>query len=219
VTSPRTWLGGRALHLYSQITRATARYQLLNKETLDALDGAGRPAIWTSWHGATMMIAGYFFRHRAEAISDMLIIIPDDWRGETLAEWIRIAGASSFAVSMEEESLVAARRFLQLIRLVREGKSVYMTPDGPDGPSGVPKPGISFLAAKSGAAVLPVGVYTPTRYQLRRWDRYSLPLPYSRITIFFGEPLTVTRHEDVDAAGKRITAAINRAMAEAQARY
>jgi lysophospholipid acyltransferase (LPLAT)-like uncharacterized protein len=219
VTSLRTRLGGGALHLVSQVIRATARYQLLNRENLDALEATGRPVIWTSWHGATMMMASYFFRHRAEAISDMLIIIPDDWRGETLAEWIRIGGATSFAVSMEEESLVAARRFLQLIRLVREGRSIYINPDGPYGPSGVPKPGVSFLAARSGAAVLPVGMYTPARYQLRRWDRYSLPFPFSRITVFFGEPLTVARHEDIEAAGKRIAAAINQAMAEAEARY
>jgi lysophospholipid acyltransferase (LPLAT)-like uncharacterized protein len=219
VTSPRTRLGGRALYLYSQIVRATARYQLLNREILDALDAAGRPVIWTSWHGATMMIAGYFFRHRVEAISDMLIIIPDDWRGETLAEWIRLGGARSFAVSMEEDSLVAARRFLQLIRLVREGKSVYINPDGPYGPSGVPKAGISFLAARSGAAVLPVGMHTSTRYRLRRWDRYSLPVPYSRITAFLGEPLFVGRDVDIEAAGKRIATAINQAVAQAEERH
>jgi lysophospholipid acyltransferase (LPLAT)-like uncharacterized protein len=166
-----------------------------------------------------MMIAGYFFRHRVETISDMLIIIPDDWRGKTLAEWIRIGGARSFAVSMEENSLVAARRFLQLIRLVKQGKSVYINPDGPYGPSGVPKPGVSFLAARSGAAVLPVGMHTSARYQLRRWDRYSLPFPYSRITVFFGEPFVVGRDEDLQAAGKRIAAAIDGAMAQAEARH
>jgi len=219
VTGPRTWFGGRALHLYSQLTRATARYQFPNQENLDALDASGRPVIWTTWHGATMMMAGFFFRHRAGTISDLLLIIPDDWRGETLAEWARINGATSFAVSMEEGSLVAARRFLQLIRLVREGKSVYINPDGPYGPSQVPKPGVSFLAARSGAAVLPVGIYTATRYQLRRWDRYSLPLPCSRITVYFGDPLTVARHEEIESAGNRVAAAIDHAMAQARARH
>ncbi len=219
MTTLRTWIGGRGLYLVSQIIRATARFHLVNQDRLDALDTAGRPVIWTSWHGTTMMTASYFFRLRAQEIPDMLLIIPDDWRGDSLAEWARLSHATSFAVSMEEDSLVAARRFLQLIRLVRDGRSIYINPDGPYGPSRVPKPGISFLAARSGASVLPLGVYTPTRYQLPRWDRYSLPFPFSRITLFFGEPLTIARHEDITAAGERIAAAINHAMAEAEARH
>ncbi len=215
----RSWISARGLFIYSQIVRRTARYRLLGVERLNELDAAGRPAIWTTWHGGTMMMAGYYFRHFEGAESSMVGIVPDDWRGETLAEWARISRIRVFRVSMEEDSLVAARRFLELVREVKGGKSTYLNPDGPDGPSGVPKPGVSFLAGRSGAAVLPVGVYTATRYQLRRWDRYSLPFPYSRITIYFGEPLTVTRREDTEAAGERIATAINQAMAEAEARH
>ena len=220
MTTWQNWLGGRGLYLYSQIVRHTARYHVLGKENLDALDAAGRPAIWTSWHGVTMMLAGYFFHHFNGAEANILIILPDDWRGETLAEWIRISGGTTgFAVSMDENSLVAARRFLQLVREVKKGKSAYLNPDGPYGPSGVPKPGLAFLASRSGAAVLPMGLYTPNRVQLKRWDRYSLPFPFSRITLLFGEPLTIAPNEDTGAAGERIATAINQAMAEAEARH
>ena len=219
MTTWQNWLGGRGLYLYSQIVRHTARYHLLGKENLDTLDAAGRPAIWTSWHGVTMMISGFLLPHFAGATSYGIIIVPDDWRGDTLAEWIRISGASSLAVSMQENSLVAARRFLRLVREIKKGKSAYLNPDGPDGPSGVPKPGLAFLASRSGAAVLPAGVYTPNRVQLRRWDHYSLPFPFCQITLLFGEPLTIAPDEDTGAAGERIAAAINQAMAEAEARH
>jgi len=211
----RSWISARGLFIYSQIIRRTARYRLIGVERLNELEAAGRPAIWTTWHGGTMMMAGYYFRRE----SSMVGIVPDDWRGETLAEWARISGNRAFRVSMEEDSLVAARRFLELVREIKGGMSTYINPDGPDGPSGVPKPGVSFLAGRSGAAVLPLGVYTATRYRLRRWDRYSLPSPFSRITIYFGEPLTVDRSEDVGAAGERIATAINHAMVEAEARH
>ncbi len=219
MSNARAWIGGRGLYLYSQIVRYTTRYHILGKEHLDALDAAGRPAIWTSWHGVTMMVSGYLFHHFTGNESNMLIILPDDWRGDTLAEWIRISGGTSFAVSMEENSLVAARRFLQLVREAKKGKSTYLNPDGPDGPSGIPKPGLAFLASRSGAAILPMGLYTPSRMQLSRWDRYSLPFPFSRITLLFGEPLTIGPDEDPTAAGDRIAAAINKAMAEAKARH
>ena len=146
-------------------------------------------------------------------------MVPDDWRGETLAEWGRLMGTRAFAVSMKEESLVAARRLLELVQKLKNGASTYINPDGPDGPPDVPKPGVSFLASRSGVAVLPLGVYTSARFQLRRWDRYIIPFPFSRITVVFGEPLTVGRKEDISAAGGRIAAAINQAMAEAEMRH
>ena len=215
----RSWISARGLYIYSQTIRRTARYQTVAEGHLDELEAAGQPAIWTTWHGGTMMVSGYFFRRYAGNESSMRMIVPDDWRGETLAEWARISGTRAFRVSMEEESLVAARRFLKLVQEVKGGKSAYINPDGPDGPSGVTKPGLTFLAARSGAVVLPLGVYTRTRYQLRRWDSYSVPAPFSRITIYFGEPLRVTRSEDAATAGERIAAAINRAMAEAEAHH
>jgi len=217
--SPGSWLNGRSLYLCSQLVARTARYRLFEPERVQALEAAGRPIIWTSWHGETMALAGYLMHHYAGAGPRVRFIVPDDWRGETLSEWARLLGATTFTISMKEESLVAARRLLQLVRLIKGGANAFINPDGPSGPSGVPKPGVAFLASKSGAAVLPVGVYTHTRYQLRRWDRYSIPLPFSRITIVFGEPLTVARKEDIQGACDRIAAGINQAMAEAKERH
>jgi lysophospholipid acyltransferase (LPLAT)-like uncharacterized protein len=212
----RVWLGSRGLYLFSQVVRRTARYEVTNRDTLDELENTGRPIIFTSWHGTTMMIAGYLIGRLGRRTSNMLLIVPDDWRGETLGEWARLFGAQSFAVGMEDTSLNGARHLLQMARRLRRGMVALINPDGPDGPPGVPKPGISFLAGRSGAAVLPLGLTTSTRYQLSRWDRYSVPYPFSRITMVVGEPLTIGRREPTESAGGRIAAAINKAMAEAE---
>jgi len=210
------WFGARGLHLYSWVMTRTARYQIVGQAHLEALLESGRPTIWTSWHGMTMMMAGYALQRQAGVVDDIHLIIPDDWRGEALLGWANLAGAKALTISLDEGSLVAARRLIELVKQLKQGKQVYMNPDGPDGPAGVPKAGISFLAARSGAAVLPVGLYTKTRYELRRWDRYSLPFPYSRITLVIGEPLTIGRKEETETAGKRIAAAINQVLAEAK---
>jgi lysophospholipid acyltransferase (LPLAT)-like uncharacterized protein len=216
---PHYWISARGLYLYARMVQATARYQLSGEAHLDALLESGQPFIAASWHGVTMMAVGYVLRKFAGAQSRLQSIVPDDWRGVILAEYARLHGIKTFAVSMEEESLVAARRFLQLVQHLKSGMNGFIFPDGPDGPSGIPKPGVAFLARKSGAPILPYGVYTPSRYQLRRWDRYSLPFPFSRITISLGEPLFVGRDEDTETTCHRIAAAINQAMAEAQARH
>ena len=217
--TPRSWIGARAPFSLSQIVRYTARYQFYGKEHLSRLEEEGRSVIWTTWHGNTMLLAGYLFRHYTGRKVSLLCIVPDDWRGETLAEWVRLGGTQAFTISMEESSLVAARRLLHLARQLKKGWNVYINPDGPDGPSRVPKAGISFLAGRSGAAVLPVGAFAQARYQLNRWDHYSVPFPFSRITVVFGEPLYVESRAEVEHSGARIAEAINQAMAKAEERH
>jgi lysophospholipid acyltransferase (LPLAT)-like uncharacterized protein len=214
--NPRVWLSARGLYLYSQVVRITARYEIVDGHHLDDLERSGRPIIFTSWHGTAMMIAGCLIGRLSRGISNVLVIVPDDWRGETLSEWARLLGARAFAVGMEDQTLSGARRFLQLVRQLENGTYSLIAPDGPDGPSGVPKPGISYLAGRAGAAILPLGLTTRTRYQLRRWDRYSVPLPFSRITMVVGEPLTIGREEPAEVSGGRIATAINDVMAEAE---
>jgi len=204
------------LYLLSQVVHRTARYEVTNRDTLDELENTGRPIIFTSWHGMTMMIAGYLIGRLGRRTSNILLIVRDDWRGETLGEWARLFGARSFAVGMEDTSLNGARHLVQMAQRLRRGMYALINPDGPDGPPGVPKPGISFLAGRSGAAVLPLGLTTSTRYRLSRWDRYSVPYPFSRITMVVGEPLTIGRREPAESAGGRIAAGINRVMAEAE---
>ncbi len=216
---PHYWISARGLTLYALVVRSTARYRVHGEARLDALLQSGQPFIGASWHGVTMMVVGYVLRKFTDARSALQSIVPDDWRGVILAEHARLLGVKALAVSMEEESLVAARRFFQVVQHLKSGGNSFIFPDGPDGPSGIPKPGVAFLARRSGAPILPYGVYTPTRYQLRRWDRYSIPFPFSRVTISIGEPLCVGRHEDTQTACSRIAAAINQMMAEAEARH
>ncbi len=66
-----------------------------------------------------------------------------------------------------------------------------MTPDGPRGPSAVLQPGIMTMAQKSGAAIVPTGISAKPRILVNSWDRYLVPLPFSRGVILCGEPIFV----------------------------
>lgn len=216
MTNLITNLSGYLLHLYSRIVQRTVRYQVFGGEHLHAAEAGSQPVIWTSWHGATMTLAGFMFQHHAGTASNMLIIVPDDWRGESLSRWAQLAEARTLAVSMEEGSLVAARRLLALVRTLQPGLSAYINPDGPDGPSRVPKPGVAYVASRAQASILPIGVFVSPRLEIPRWDRYILPIPFGRSTLVFGEPLTVPRKPDLAATGDQIREAIDQAVAKAK---
>jgi hypothetical protein len=101
---------------------------------------------------------------------------------------------------MEADSMVAARRLLALIRQMKQGKNLYLNPDGPDGPSHEPKQGVVFIARKARALIVPAAAYTATGFRIPRWDRYVVPLPFSRIAVVLGEPLEVPPEADLEGA-------------------
>ena len=79
--------------------------------------------------------------------------------------------------------------------LVKEGVSPVITPDGPRGPRFEFKPGAILLAQMSGRPILPMA-YAASRAWLIKWDKFVLPVPFSRIAIAVGAPRYVPRVTD-----------------------
>ena len=66
-----------------------------------------------------------------------------------------------------------------------------LTPDGPRGPACHANIGIIKLAQLTGACIVP-GSYDATRKLcLKSWDSFVIPLPFGRIHMAVGEPMTV----------------------------
>jgi len=187
---------GWGLSTYAGLVWRTARYQIEGQEYVGQVHTAGRPLIIAAWHGMTMMLGGYVAAQDDPA--QYVMIVPDDSRGAVLIAWARRLGATPFTISMEANSMVAARRLLALIRQMKQGKSLVLNPDGPGGPSHEPKGGVAFIARKARALIVPAGAFTATGYRIPRWDRYVVPFPFSRITVVFGEPLDVSPGADLE---------------------
>jgi lysophospholipid acyltransferase (LPLAT)-like uncharacterized protein len=216
MVAAKTRLSGNALHWLAQITCRTARYQLAGLEHLARSQAAG-PVIFVAWHGMTMLLAGFFLRQYD--MGRLVLIVPDDWRGATLSLWARRVGAEPFALNLKgDSSMASARRLAHLVRLLRQGRDGYVTPDGPDGPAYLIKPGVTYLAQKSGATLLPLGAYTRTAYRLKRWDHYLVPYPYSRVSLEVGTPLRVAPGEHA-AAIQPLTEALHHVTNQAVAAY
>ena len=41
------------------------------------------------------------------------------------------------------------------------------------------------------------------------WDRMVVPLPFSRAVFLYGDPIAISRKEDVEAARKKVENALN----------
>lgn len=209
---------GRALQACTWSVRRTARFEVQGMEHYRALQAASRPIIFTAWHGMTMMLASFFQIHHD--LRRLAIIMPDDWRGANLAVWVQRMGATPFRLNLTgDASMASARKLAQVVRHLKDSYDCYVTPDGPDGPAYVVKPGTTYLARKTQAALLPLGAYTRTGYRLHRWDTYVVPRPFSRISITIGKPVDVPAQTDLDELNQRLTDILHRLTAQARANY
>lgn len=211
-------INGNSLYLLSQITRRTGRFQVTGMENLRAAQASERPFVLSAWHGMTMMLVGFFANHYD--MSRIVLIMPDDWRGAALEILANKLGTEPFPMNLKgDESMGAARRFARLVRKVRNGRDAYITPDGPEGPAYVIKPGSAFLAQKANALILPLGAYARHGYRLNRWDTYTVPYPFSRISIHVGEAMDVAKDAPLTAVTEQLTDQLHRAAAQARGNY
>ena len=81
------------------------------------------------------------------------------------------------------------------ITLLKNGRQVAITPDGPRGPRRVAAAGVAQIAALSGAPVLPCSAQVSRRHVLRSWDRMVFPLPFGRGVLVCEPPVLVPRND------------------------
>lgn len=216
-STPVHRLQGWGLATYAGLAWRTARYQVEGQGHIRQVHATGRPLIIAAWHGMTMMLTGYIAAQ--EDPSQYLLVVPDDPRGAVLSVWARRMEVTPFVISMQADSMVAARRLLALIRQMRQGKNLYLNPDGPDGPSHEPKQGVIFIARKAGALIVPAAAFTATGFRIPRWDRYVVPFPFSRITVVLGSPLELALEAEPDGARVALRQRLNEVERAAEEMY
>lgn len=93
-----------------------------------------------------------------------------------------IAALNAFPVDRQAGGTAALRASL---RLIKEGRCVGIFPEGGRNVTGTneEKAGAAFLAAASGAPVVPAAIVGTRRLR-----------PFARVTVVFGEPLHVVRN-------------------------
>lgn len=162
----------------------TCSIRILGEPTFRRFRDAGKPVIFTLWHGR---LGPCTYMHRDQGI---VALISQHRDGEYIARLVERWGYETARGSSSRGGTGALR---QLVRSLREGKSVAITPDGPRGPRERVKPGAVILAQLSGAPLIPLAGAADRGWWFGSWDRFLIPKPFSRVCIAYGEPLLVPR--------------------------
>jgi lysophospholipid acyltransferase (LPLAT)-like uncharacterized protein len=116
--------------------------------------------------------------------------------GQIIADAVTYFGVHSVAGSTSRGGSAALRTMLKRLRA---GDCVGITPDGPRGPAMTASTGIVNLARLARVPILPITYATSRRKILPTWDRFHLPLPFGRGIYLWGEPISA--YEEVSEAG------------------
>jgi len=142
------------------------------------------PSIVTFWHGRLFLLP-FVLREYAEKVA---VLISRHRDGELIAQIVERMGFKTVRGSAGKGK-GGERAFKEMVKLIEEGYIVAITPDGPRGPREVVKPGVAKLAVKTGAPVYPLTFSAEWKFQLNSWDRFLVPLPFSKCRVVLGEPI------------------------------
>ena len=157
------------------------------------------------WHGQlALMQAAY--RGRGAGIC---IQVSQHSDGEIITRAVRPYGVRAARGSATRGGLGSVRRMLEAFR---QGYDLAIALDGPRGPRHRAKPGAIRLGQATGARLFPVACAPRRGYAFGSWDRFIVPMPFTRLYYAFGTPLCVPRDAD-DAAIERARAALESQLA------
>jgi lysophospholipid acyltransferase (LPLAT)-like uncharacterized protein len=197
---------GVLVFLAITVYRWTLRVTIVGEEHRQAIRAKGKKPLHAIWH---QRMVGGILAHRGEGYVTMASKSED---GEIIATFLKYWGFRAARGSSSRDGDVASSEFLEALK---EAPGGALTPDGPRGPARRCKRGILTLAEQGNALVLPSSSSSSRPRFLRSWDRFLLPLPFSRCVVVFGPPLERAAGESEDAFLTRAATAIDAVTDEA----
>ena len=170
----------------------TWRVRMIDAGPIDRLRHDGQPVALLLWHGQLLPL---LYVMRFQSIASLISTHKD---GELIAQVAKRLGCKLIRGS---SSRGADRALLGLVRALRDGFTVAVTPDGPRGPYRSFAPGALVAAHRAQAPVVAFGVHASRAWYLGSWDRFMIPKPFARLTIVFDAPVMVPGESSRDAAG------------------
>ena len=196
---------------YIRLVWATGRrWRVEGGDVPAAVWREGRPFIIAFWHGRLLMMP-YCWNNSA-AVNMLISEHPD---GQFIARTIGHFGFGTVAGSTRRGGASALRAML---RALKSGDCVGITPDGPRGPRMRAGGTIVEVARLARAPVVPVAFATSRRRVLGTWDRFVVALPLSRGVFVWGQPISVAADaaaETREAARRALEDALNAVTREA----
>ena len=153
---------------------------------------ASGPAIYCVWHNRLALCMPAYFDYvkkysRAPGFAAMVSASKDGGFLTGILECFNVQPVRGSSSRRGPQAL------LELTTWAERGYDLAITPDGPRGPIYVVQPGVMSLAQITGLPIVPVSYSVNWKIRAKSWDRFQIPLPFSRCEMIYEKPIYVPR--------------------------
>lgn len=206
---------------YLRLVYATISWRREDQEKVEGVWAAGGGAILCFWH-ARIPLAPQSWPNREGERQEIHALISQSADGEFIARAVEHIGFPAIRGSSKKRKDPAKNKggeqaFRDMLRWVKAGNAVAITPDGPRGPAETMEKGTPVLAQITGAPVLLVGLASRPCIRLGTWDRTVVPLPFSKGAMVWDGPFTTARDDDAEALAQEWAARLSAVTRRAEA--
>ncbi len=147
-------------------------------------------ALFCFWH-RTFFPLIYFYRNK-----NIRILLSPSRDGELLAKPLR---KYRFLPVRGSSSKLGEKGLKEMVRALKKGKLGAITPDGPRGPREVFKEGALYISYLSKTPIYLVGVAYNRKIELKSWDKFMIPLPFSKCAVYISSPIFIYNKNMIDS--------------------
>jgi len=149
------------------------------------------PSLLCFWHNRILGITYAFHRRYPKKLRRGVTVLTSPSKdGEILSQFVGAFGMGSVRGSSSRRG---SRALLELVRILREGGDIAITPDGPRGPRYSLGPGVILLAQTTGTPIVLMHASFSRCFRMKTWDGFIIPLPFSTISVTVGEHINIPK--------------------------
>lgn len=157
----------------------------------------GERRIYCFWHNRLLIMPAIY--RRLKNRKTMCAMVSRSRDGQYIADVLEAFG---FVVTRGSSSRGGGAALKKMVKLLRQGLDAAVVPDGPRGPCYTFREGAVLLSQLSGVPLVPVSYQVRRKICVKSWDRFMLPVPFSRGVFIWGDPVTISRDETAEGREK-----------------
>lgn len=180
---------GTAVGWVMKLVTATLRLEVRDLCGVRARDPSVAPTIYVLWHSRFFVVPAAWRKHCGKERKTVTLTSASH-DGDVVAHAMAVFGLGAVRGSSSRRGVAA---LIGLKRALQDGSDVCLTPDGPRGPRYQVQPGVIKLAESSGAPIITIHVKFSSAWRLKTWDRFVIPMPFSRVEVIFSEVIILPR--------------------------
>ncbi|HKS36234.1 MAG TPA: lysophospholipid acyltransferase family protein [Verrucomicrobiae bacterium] len=202
-------LAARLIYGLIRSVAATLRFRLNDRSGL-LLDTPKETLIFAIWHNRLSLSLTLYrnYVQKRQPTRRLAAMVSASRDGGLLARILELFDVEPVRGSTSRRGPQALR---ELVTWGERGYDLAITPDGPRGPCYVVQDGVMALAQLTGLPIVSASYHLGWKIQLKSWDRFQVPLPFSRCDIHIGEVVRVPR-EATDAERETLRQKLEQSM-------